>query len=103
MRRHSCRRADWPDDGEWKVWHFTGHARHRADNPFYSSLQLADGPLFGADFRLKNCRVDLATLAACRTAHQSVLPGEEATGLVRCLLEMGTRNVVGSHWPVSDR
>ncbi len=59
--------------------------------------------MFGADFRLKNCRVGLVTLAACRTAHQSVAPGEEASGLVRCLLEMGSRNVVGSQWAVSDR
>jgi len=100
--RDPCRRGDWPAVGEWAMWHFTGHARYRADNPFYSSLSLEDGPLFGADFRLKNCRVGLVTLAACRTAHQSVQPGEEATGLVRCLLEMGSRNVVGSHWAVSD-
>jgi hypothetical protein len=98
-----CRREDWPHEGDWRVWHFSGHARYRADNPFYSSLELADGPLFAADFRLKNCRVGLVTLAACRTAHQPSLPGEESTGLIRCLLEMGTRNVVGSHWAVSDR
>jgi CHAT domain-containing protein len=98
-----CARRDWPQTGDWKVWHYTGHARLRSDNPFYSSLTLADGPLFGADFRLKRCRVGLVTLAACRTAHHSVLAGEEATGLVRSLLEMGARNVIGSHWSVGDK
>ncbi len=98
-----CTRADWPEKGDWWIWHFTGHARLRSDNPFYSSLSLADGPLFGADFRTKQCRVELVTLAACRTAHHSVVPGEEATGLVRCLIEMGARNVVGSHWAVRDK
>ncbi|UCC44773.1 MAG: CHAT domain-containing protein, partial [Candidatus Zixiibacteriota bacterium] len=98
-----CQRRDWPDEGQWFAWHYIGHARHRSDNPAYSSLTLKDGPLFGADLRLKRCRVGLVTLAACRTAHQSVLPGEESTGLIRCLLEMGTRNVVGSHWAVSDK
>jgi CHAT domain-containing protein len=98
-----CARRDWPDNGNWKSWHYTGHARFRSDNPFYSSLGLADGPLFGVDFRLKRCRVGLVTLAACRTGHHSMLPGEEATGLVRCLLEMGARNIVGSHWAVLDK
>jgi CHAT domain-containing protein len=59
--------------------------------------------LFAADFRLRDYRVGLVTLAACRTGNQSVLPGEESTGLVRSLLEMGARNVVGSHWSVSDK
>ncbi len=97
-----CRRQHWPDDGSARIWHYAGHAQLRADNPFYSSLSLTDGPLFAADFRLKKCRVWLVTLAACRTGHQSVLPGEESSGLVRSLLEMGARNVVGSHWAVSD-
>jgi len=98
-----CRREDWPDEGSARIWHYAGHAQLRSDNPFYSSLSLVDGPLFAADFRLKRCRVWLVTLAACRTGHQSVLPGEESSGLMRSLLEMGARNVVGSHWAVSDK
>jgi CHAT domain-containing protein len=43
------------------------------------------------------------TLAACRTGQQSHLPGEEPTGLVRGLLEMGARTVIASHWAVCDR
>jgi len=31
------------------------------------------------------------------------VPGEESTGLVRSLLEMGAQNVIASRWPVSDR
>ena len=98
-----CRRGDWPSSGSAYIWHYTGHARFRHDNPFYSSLELSDGPLFAADFRLKRTQVGLVTLAACRTGSQTVLPGEESTGLVRSLLEMGARNVVGSHWNVADR
>ena len=98
-----CRRADWPDRSTARIWHFSGHAHLRADNPFYSSLLLADGPLFAADFRLKHNRVGLITLAACRTGQQTSLPGEEASGLVRSLLEMGARNVVASHWAVADQ
>jgi tetratricopeptide (TPR) repeat protein len=98
----NCRRNDWPDESQARLWHYTGHAQLRRDNPFYSSLLLSDGPLFAADFRLKHNIVDLVTLAACRTGQQISLPGEESTGLVRSLLEMGARSVLASHWAVSD-
>ena len=64
---------------------------------------LNDGPLFAVDFRLKSCRVELVTLASCRSGELLAMPGEEATGLVRSLLEMGARSVVAGHWPVSDK
>lgn len=98
-----CRRADWPDNSRAAIWHYVGHADMRADNPFYSSLVLNDGRIFAADFLLKRNTVDLITLAACRTGQQTNLPGEESTGLVRSLLEMGARNVIASHWAVNDR
>ncbi|MBK7141430.1 MAG: CHAT domain-containing protein [bacterium] len=96
-------RADWPTGGEARIWHYSGHANLRPDNPFYSSLSLVDGPMFAADFRLREARVGLVTLAACRSGQQVALPGEESTGLVRSLLEMGARNVIAGYWPVSDR
>ena len=98
-----CSREDWPNNSKSRIWHFVGHANHRSDNPFYSSLLLKDGPMFAADFRLKHNTVGLVTLAACRTGQQTSLPGEEATGLVRSLLEMGARNVLASQWAVSDQ
>ncbi len=96
-------REDWPEKDSAKVWHFAGHSVLREDNPFYSYLQMIDGPFFAADFRLRNARINLVTLAACRSGEQVTLPGEESTGLVRSLLEMGARNVIGAHWPVSDK
>jgi CHAT domain-containing protein len=97
-----CYRHDWPDRSQARLWHYAGHAQFRRDNPFYSSLLLADGPIFAADFRLKSSRVGLVTLAACRTGQQAYLPGEESTGLVRSLLEMGAHSVLASHWAISD-
>ena len=97
-----CRRSDWPDKSKGWIWHFSGHGRYRADNPFYSSLSMVEGPIFAADFRLRRNKVALVTLAACRTAQTTALPGEESTGLVRSLLEMGARNVIASHWAVAD-
>lgn len=101
--RDPCLRADWPNRSVARVWHYTGHAQWRPDNPFYSSLILSDGPLFAADFRLKRNKVGLVVLAACRSGRASVLPGDEADGLVRSLLEMGAKSVLASHWAVSDR
>ncbi len=95
-------RNDWSSNDSAELWHYSGHAFLRSDNPFYSYLTLADGPLFAADFRLKNSKVELVTLAACRSGEQVALSGEETTGLVRSLLEMGARNVIAGHWPVSD-
>ncbi len=97
------RRQNWPSQGEYKLWHYSGHAMLKADNPFYSYLSLEDGPLFAVDFRLKRCLVELVTLAACRSGEQVAMPGEESTGLVRSLLEMGAKNIIASHWPVSDK
>lgn len=96
-------RADWTTGGASRIWHYSGHATLRADNPFYSALELSDGPLYAADLRLRHHRVGLVTLAACRTGPHTQLPGDESTGLVRSLLEMGARNVVASHWAVGDR
>ncbi len=98
-----CRRENWPEKGDFLLWHYAGHANLRAENPFYSYIGLDDGPLFAADFRLRRAQVSLVTLAACRSGQQVAPPGEEPTGLVRSLLEMGARNVIAGHWPVADR
>lgn len=100
---HPAERSDWPRDGRYRIWHFSGHAEFRGDNPFYSYLSMSDGPIFAADFRLRNNPVDLVVLAACRSGEQVAVPGEESLGLVRSLLEMGARNVIAGHWPVADR
>lgn len=97
-----CRRSDLIDAPEAAVWHYSGHAQFCADNPFYSFLALEDGPLFAADLRAKKCRVNLVTLAGCRSGEQLVLPGDEATGMVRSLMEMGARNIIAALWPLSD-
>ncbi len=97
------RRESWPSEEDAALWHYSGHSCLREDNPFYSYLILEDGPLFAADFRLKRCRVNLVTLAACRSGEEVALPGDESMGFVRSLLEMGARNVIAGHWPVSDQ
>jgi tetratricopeptide (TPR) repeat protein len=96
-------RSSWTSSGDAHIWHFSGHAELCEDNPFYSYLATDDGPTFAADFRLLQQRVNLITLASCRSGEQVAMPGEESTGLVRSLLEMGARNVVAAIWPVYDK
>ncbi|KAA3636742.1 MAG: CHAT domain-containing protein, partial [Calditrichaeota bacterium] len=96
-------RNDWPKSGQYALWHYAGHSHLRSDNPFYSYLDLEDGPLFAADFRLRNVQVNLVVLAACRTAEQTTVSGEEPTGIVRSLLEMGAKNILAGQWQVSDK
>jgi CHAT domain-containing protein len=86
-----------------RLWHFAGHARFRADNPFYSSLQLSDAPVFAADLRTRRVPVGLTTLSACHSGGGTSAPGEEYSGLVRSILEMGSRSVIAAMWPVSDK
>jgi CHAT domain-containing protein len=101
--RDPVSRSSWPTGRTAAIWHYIGHAEFRSDNPFYSALLLEDGPMFAADFRIRRNDVDLVTLSACRTGTQTVLPGDESTGMVRALLDMGARNVLASHWSVADR
>ncbi len=98
-----CRRTDFPDHSAARIWHYAGHAILRSDNPFYSALLLDQDQLFAADLRLLQNDVEVTSLAACRTGQQTGLPGEETSGLVRALLEMGARSVVAGGWAVADR
>lgn len=98
----NCSREHWPEKSRAAIWHYVGHAELRSDNPFYSSLVLKNERIFAADFLLKRNIVDLVTLAACRSGQQTSLSGEESSGLVRSLLEMGSRNVIASHWPINN-
>lgn len=98
-----CTRSDIAQAPSSRYWHYSGHAVLHRQNPFYTALPLADGPYFAADFRLRQVPVGLVTLAACQSGVDPALPGNETSGLVRSLLEMGARQVVAGHWHVSDR
>ncbi len=97
-----ARREHFQSIGSKRILHYAGHAIANPENPFYSRLELEDGPYFAADLRLQQVEVDLVVLAACRAAEETAIPGDESTGFVRSLLEMGARNVIAGHWSVAD-
>lgn len=83
--------------------HFAAHGAFRADNPLFSNLQLADGPLHVHDLEALRAVPEQIILAACDSGTSSVHPGDELMGLAAAFLALGTRSLVASLMPVPDR
>jgi CHAT domain-containing protein len=84
------------------VLHLACHAHFRADNPAFSSLQLADGEV--ALHELNHWRLEsrLVVLSACETGSLYVASSDEVVGLVRALNRAGAAAVVAALWTVAD-
>lgn len=82
--------------------HVAAHGLLRSDNPLYSALLLADGPLLVYDLEHLTTAPDHVVLAACDTARMQVLPGDEVLGFGSALLVQGTSSVVAPLLPVPD-
>lgn len=82
--------------------HLACHGHFRSDNPTFSSLDMADGPLTVHDLeqidQLPHCLV----LAACDSGLSEAYPGEELLGFLARLLAGGTATVIASVVPVPD-
>ncbi len=82
--------------------HIAAHGRFRSDNPLFTSLALADGPLTVFDLeRLRRPPLHVV-LSACESGLPAVHPGDELLCLTAALLSMGTRSLVASVVPVPD-
>jgi tetratricopeptide (TPR) repeat protein len=82
--------------------HVAAHGLIRADNPLFSSLQLADGPLTVYELERLDSNLDTVVLAACESGRDVVLAGDEMLGLSAAFLSRRTRTVVASVVPVPD-
>lgn len=82
--------------------HVAAHGRFRADNPLFSSLRLADGPLTVYDLEGLGRAPGHLVLSACDVGLSSVSPGDELMGLTSALVAMGTCSLVASVVPVPD-
>lgn len=87
---------------DFHVIHLACHGRFRPDNPYFSSLHLADGFITVRDICRQRLKPGLVTLSACETGLNSVYPGNEILGLARGFLTAGTSTIVLSLWTVSD-
>ena len=75
---------------------------HQTENPLFSSVRLADGPLFAHELDQSARTPEHVVLSACELGLATVRPGDEALGLTSVLLHLGTRSVVAGVARVSD-
>ena len=82
--------------------HLATHGRFRADNPLFSSLELADGPLTVYDLEQLGQCPEILVLSACDTALSGINPGDELMGVASAVFALGTRTLIASVAPVAD-
>jgi CHAT domain-containing protein/tetratricopeptide (TPR) repeat protein len=82
--------------------HLAAHGHVRADNPLFSSLRLADGPLMVFDLERLERVAPTLVLAACDSGRPVVRTGDELLGFSASLLSLGAQQLVGSVVPVPD-
>ncbi|HEX5495483.1 MAG TPA: CHAT domain-containing tetratricopeptide repeat protein [Mycobacteriales bacterium] len=85
-----------------EVAHIAAHGRVRSDNPLFSALDLADGPLTVYDLERLAHAPRLVLLPACQSGVSSVLAGDEVMGLTSALFALGTRTIFATVIPVPD-
>jgi len=90
-------------DPEVDVLHLACHGRFLPEAPHASGLRLSDRWISVRDLAALPRTPPVVVLSGCETGGLSVRRGEEVLGLARTLLGTGTRSVIASLWPVSDR
>ncbi|HXR96775.1 MAG TPA: CHAT domain-containing protein [Terriglobales bacterium] len=86
-----------------RLIHIAAHGVFRADNPYFSALELADGRLNVIDIYNLRLHADVVVLSGCGTALGDLAGGDEIIGLSRAFLYAGARAVIASLWDVDDR
>jgi tetratricopeptide (TPR) repeat protein len=84
------------------IAHIAAHGIFRADNPMFSHLSLADGPLTVYDLQQVRHPPRLMVLSACDAGRSAVFAGDELMGLAAAILGLGTRTLIASVCPVDD-
>ncbi|MFY1575953.1 CHAT domain-containing protein [Verrucosispora sp. WMMD703] len=80
--------------------HIAAHGAFRADNPQFSTLELADGPLFAYEWERLTRPPSCVVLSACESGLHGVRPGDEIMGFAAVLLALGTRCLIATVLPV---
>nr|MDT0660485.1 CHAT domain-containing protein [Micromonospora sp. DSM 115978] len=80
--------------------HIAAHGTFRADNPLFSTLELADGPLTAYEMERLPRPPGCVVLSACDAGLSGVRPGDEVMGFTAVLLALGTRSLIAAVLPV---
>jgi tetratricopeptide (TPR) repeat protein len=82
--------------------HIAAHGNFRKDNPLFSSIDLADGPLMVHDLERLTQPPHRVVLSACETGDMQPVGADELLGLSVSLLAMGSAGVISSLVKVHD-
>ena len=82
--------------------HLAAHGRIHPNNPLFTSLTFADGPLTVYDVERISQAPQVVVLSACDVGRSAVRAGDEIMGLSATFLALGARHVVASVVPVPD-
>ena len=82
--------------------HIAAHGKFRADNPQFSAIELADGPLTVYDLERIRRAPRRLVLSACDSGLSAVHPGDELMGLAGAVFSLGTATLIASVVPVAD-
>jgi CHAT domain-containing protein len=82
--------------------HVACHGVFRSDNPLFSNLRLADGPLAVHELEGLGRSPTTVVLSACDSGLTEPRPVNEWMGMATALLTLGTRSLVASLMPVPD-
>ncbi len=82
--------------------HLACHGSFRRDNPLFSTLTLADGPLTVYDLERVDELPEVVVLSACSVAASTSINGGTLLGLSSALGAFGASSVVAPLTPVSD-
>ncbi|KQS99509.1 CHAT domain-containing protein [Cellulomonas sp. Leaf395] len=82
--------------------HLACHGSLRADNPMFSSLELADGPVTVQELHTAGVAPRRLVLASCHAGADVAYAGGEVLGFVSAMLAQGTAGVVASVAAIPD-
>jgi CHAT domain-containing protein len=85
-----------------RLAHIAAHGEVDPENPMFSALRLADGPLMTYDLERLRCPPTTVLLSACDSLSVTA-SGDELLSMALALLHLGSRTVLGSVAPLPDR
>jgi hypothetical protein len=85
-----------------RIAHVAAHGSIRRDNPLFSSIAFADGPMNVHDLERLRRPPTIMVLATCHSALGRVEAGNDVLGLTAALLTAGSRAVIASVLPLPD-
>ena len=82
--------------------HIACHGSFRRDNPMFSSLHVADGPLNIYDLESLPRLPVVVVLSSCSVANAKVVQGGSLLGLANAFTTLGAASVIAPLTPISD-